>query len=71
MKLRTKIRLPAQQIRPYEPPQYLVQTAAEPGIIAVDEIEVLETGILGWGAYNAIIRVGGVDYLALLPAYLL
>ena len=61
----------ARMIDRYEAPQWLVSPAGEPS--AADDLaainsagfEVLDTNIMGWGDYNAIIRVtDGPDYLA-------
>jgi len=60
----------AQMIRPYERPPWLVEPVGDASddedisAIAESDYEILDIQVLGWGPYNAIIRVeGGPDYL--------
>ena len=58
----------AQQIRPYQGPQWLVEPIGDP-ITDQDELDQFEDWdiryerIIGWGDYDAIIWCGGSNYL--------
>jgi len=75
MKVNERI-LAAQQIRPYQGPEWLVERigdALDPEDVtdlSTSAYQVVDRNVLGWGRYNAIIRVDGPDQRALDTYYL-
>ncbi len=66
----------AQLIAGYVGPEWLIEPVADPSdpedVAAINEegYDVLQRGLLGWGPYNAIIRVDGPDERAVDTYYL-